>query len=485
MSPTTTRLIFCGTYRLPVACLSLRFDHNLQGIDRTIFITPGDPRRARNILQYNHIACEDWIFLRDSDIEAHYPDLRHWRIDDDPRNTWLFQQGLKLAALDFLGTDITVIQDPDTWMIRPYSVLQNQRLQLLSVPAYTEFNYQGLTQHLLGVPDDDNRTFVTEIHAVRQQDWQELKSTLQRRHAGPWLQTLIRETPVRSDGLKWFSEYHVLGNWACSRGAVDLIPQHRHEIHDISQLAQIPESCNAVCDVSCGEDAAFQFEDDRRGRVSRMLEAQQYLNIPDADDWHGRFYLCWLPSVDTDKIRRGLHIDECIDLANSGDLWSQMNMMRINWMVRDLRKYPMYKPIVVDSDWFTVVGDTRLMACDLLGINKVMVLAQLKTPEGQVLDDINQLFDILDMDKSKNIAWTPEHSDPTYTAMTWFDISDSVAAEHVITDDSAEVMIQQYLSQHPLGQEFRFSRDWCFETIDWLSLANLSDQSRASLLKIS
>ena len=158
-------------------------------------------------------------------------------------------------------------------------------------------------------------------------------------------------------------------------------------------------------------------------------------------------------------------------------------MMRINWMTRDLRRYPMYKPIVVDSEWFTVVGDTRLMACDILGIDHVPVLAQLTAPQGQVLEDIRELFDILGMANTRNIVWTPDGSDPHITPMTWFDISDDVTAEHLITDDAAEDMIQQYLSQQ--GRDFQFSRDWCCEAIHWASFANLSGQSLASLRKIS
>jgi hypothetical protein len=354
------------------------------------------------------------------------------------------------------------------------------------VPAYTEFNYQGLTQHLLGVPDDDNRTFVTEIHAVRREDWLALRDTVTQQHGGHWLEALIRETPVREDGLKWFSEYHVLGNWAVSRGSVDLVPQHRHEIHDIQELAQIPDHCTAICDLSSGQNAAFQFKDHRRGRVERMFEAQRYLGISDADDWQGRYYLCWFDNLHTSRIRPQLNIDECIELANSRDLWSQMNMMRINWMVRDLQRYPMFKPIVVDHEWYTIVGDTRLMACDLLGIDTVRVLAQLKTPQGRVLTDIHEVGDIMGLGEGRNITWTPSLSDPHDTYMTWFDASDWITGNHLVTDESAESMIRQYLISHPLGHGFQFTRAWCREEIDWLSFSSLSDQSSLeSLRKIS
>ena len=89
------------------------------------------------------------------------------------------------------------------------------------------------------------------------------------------------------------------------------------------------------------------------------------------------------------------------------------------------------------------------------------------------------------MGSGKNITWTPDGSDPHDTYMTWFDVSDDVASEHVITDDSAEVLIRQYLALHPQGRGFQFTREWCREEIDWLSFSNLSDQSIVSLCKIA
>jgi hypothetical protein len=242
MMNIVTRILFSGTYRLPVACVSLQFDHNLVGIDRTIMVTPSDPRRVRMILEYNGIDCKEWTILHDNDIEKAYPDVRRWMLPDDPRNTWLFQQALKLAAMDMLGTDITVIQDTDTWMTKPYQCHHDGRPNILYIPDYHDGSYQGLTERLLGIPWDHHRSFVTEVHAVAREDWLSLRHRVEQLHGRPWLQAMIEETPVNEqDGLRWFSEYHVLGNWSMYRKNADFTAQHRYEIHSINDLMSVPE----------------------------------------------------------------------------------------------------------------------------------------------------------------------------------------------------------------------------------------------------
>ena len=66
------------------------------------------------------------------------------------------------------------------------------------------------------------------------------------------------------------------------------------------------------------------------------------------------------------------------------------------------------------------------------------------------------------MDQAKSILWTPQDCDLSTTAMTWFDISDSTASQHIVTDESADVMIRAYMQQHSHGNRFQFSRDWFF-----------------------
>ena len=98
-----------------------------------------------------------------------------------------------------------------------------------------------------------------------------------------------------------------------------------------------------------------------------------------------RIYLCWFPLVSRSKVRSIQTITELVNQANARSPAALSKSMRLNWMVKDINENGMLKPIVVDNNWQTIVGDTRLMAADLLQWDQVPVLAQLQQPETQVI----------------------------------------------------------------------------------------------------
>lgn len=180
-------------------------------------------------------------------------------------------------------------------------------------------------------------------------------------------------------------------------------------------------------------------------------------------------YLCWLPDCDRSRITPLRTLDQMLSQANQPQHWgdSRANLVRLNWMVQDLRVNALRKPIVVDRDWRIIVGDTRLMAIELLGRTQVPVLAQLEIPQGQVVTDLDQLCRVCGWDDIE-ILTQPVGADFFGEAVTWVEFLDPLSQHHMHDEDLRHRMMQQWLSHQP--QNFKFTRQWCLEPIDWWSL---------------
>ena len=119
------RALFVAHYRIPHTCLSLQFDHYIQGIDETYIFTncentEDNPFLDRVLSKYLDTSQYKYVF--DGEMDSLYPSVRNWWIPGDYRNSWLYQQALKLASLDYIDADVILIQDPDTFCINPYNL---------------------------------------------------------------------------------------------------------------------------------------------------------------------------------------------------------------------------------------------------------------------------------------------------------------------------------------------------------------------------
>jgi hypothetical protein len=267
-----TRLIFCAPYRIPIATISLRFDHNLLGVDRTIIVSPIETGKLFGYLSRYDIDTNQFEHVHDAEIESHYPEIQGWRIPNDPRNNWLAQQALKLSALDYFDFDIALIHDPDTWLTEPYQCITDQ-LTLVALENITEGSYDQQMPSILGWPRMSHHCFVTELMPVRKSDWHQLRSVIEQTHRKHFLSAIIDALPgiPTLDGqhnLKWFSEYELLGNWSLRQGPVNLWFQRRFEFQSLSDFDLFdPAMSNAMCDQSPGHSPLLAFDDWHHGTV--------------------------------------------------------------------------------------------------------------------------------------------------------------------------------------------------------------------------
>jgi hypothetical protein len=254
---TTVRILFLARYRVPHAAFSLQFDHYLQGIDYTIIASPLTQQELEPVWQRYGVDCSGFVYINDQVIYDQYPEVNNWVFPDDYRGWWLRQQAIKLAYLDLVDADVMLMHDPDTFMTQPYTPTVDGQLNMLALMNTQQGSYNGVFEAITGIPHPSPHCFVTELCAVRKQDFVCLKQHLQQRWPDrQWLDAIIDAVPGmptvppwgNGNIIKWFSEYELLGNWATVCGNTVLQPQERFEYSSLDKIADFDAGHNAVCD---------------------------------------------------------------------------------------------------------------------------------------------------------------------------------------------------------------------------------------------
>lgn len=242
------RALFIGGYRIPHACLSLRFDHHIQQISKTYVFTNYDPTIVDEVLNKYKVDTSTFTYVEDREMDSLYPSIRpNWFFNDDFRGSWLYQQALKLASVDYIDADCVLIQDPDTFSIIPYSCYVDEKLKYFILPNETHSWGYYKVLDCLGIARQTNHCFVTEFTPMLKEDWLSMKHTLiNRNHCDPF-DAIIKSVPVE-DGLRWFSEYEFIGNWTMSRREIEIIEQKRFQYKSLAELDNLTKDYNCVCD---------------------------------------------------------------------------------------------------------------------------------------------------------------------------------------------------------------------------------------------
>lgn len=269
---TVARVIFLARYRIPHACITMQFDHFLEGIDRTVISSPVPKDELWSIFQQYNIDTTNFEYLPDSVILNEYPEIDHWVFDNDYRGKWLWQQALKLAVRDYLDDEVILIHDPDTFMVEPYRCYNNGRLNYLIIPNTTHGSYDGVLESVLGIERQTPHCFVTELVPIHRDDWQALKTFLEHKHNKWFLDAIIDNVkgmptiPPWGNGelIKWFSEYEFVGNWAMYRHEIDTQEQRRFEYDSLEKLKNFTREYNCFADAIPDLRQSLWWDTDRK-----------------------------------------------------------------------------------------------------------------------------------------------------------------------------------------------------------------------------
>ena len=254
----TARAVFVGGYRMGHAIMSFQFDHFLEGIDKTYIISNISEHHYRATLEKYVDDPSRFIYVNDQELIDAYPEILHWDQPGDYRGTWLRQQALKIACLDYFNEESFLIQDPDTFAIRPYKCFDGKTPNFFVLPNTTHSpGYYSVIEDSLGINRQTTDCFITEFLPFLKEDWVAMRQQIEQKHNKHFLDAIIDSCQREAEtNLIWFSEYELLGNYALTRRNIDTTVQHRCEIRNIGDLSKL----NSV-DYNCYVDACPNLDD--------------------------------------------------------------------------------------------------------------------------------------------------------------------------------------------------------------------------------
>ena len=250
----TDRGIYVGGYRMGHCVLGLHFDHYLENLGQTYVVTNISENHYRDTFPKHDLDWNKFTYVNDQELFDAYPEILHWDMDGDYRGTWLRQQALKIASLDYFDFDSFMIQDPDTFCIQPYCAVDDNRVPNYFIipnethgPAY----YEAIT-NILGIERQTKHCFVSEFMPFLKEDWYSMRELLETRHSKHFLDAIIDNCPREQDErqLIWFSEYELLANYVMSQREIKMTEQKRFPVRNILEL----EGLNST-DWNCYVDA--------------------------------------------------------------------------------------------------------------------------------------------------------------------------------------------------------------------------------------
>ena len=173
-----------------------------------------------------------------------------------------------------------------------------------------------------------------------------------------------------------------------------------------------------------------------------------------------RIYLCWFPQASIAQINPIQTLNQLISRANQRAADALAKSMRLNWIVQDIQTNNMLKPIVVDNHWQTIVGDTRLMAANLLSWSTVPLLAQLDSPQAQIIESPQDLLTHCGVSNA-----ITHGADFFQQPVEWVDFDIAESRHHWHNQTQRLGIMHAYLDSQPT--DFVFTSDWYLTPIDW------------------
>jgi hypothetical protein len=195
------------------------------------------------------------------------------------------------------------------------------------------------------------------------------------------------------------------------------------------------------------------------------------------------FSLYYNPFVPVKSIVPEMTVELLLETANQAkekihptawDLNLLANLVRLNWMIQDLKYGFIYKPLLVKQNLEVLTGDTRMMAIsfhshieDVPCVLTVPSSYQVDTTHWIPIKSINHLSELTGVAEQdilfNDVDWTKQQ-------LSWIEFAMPNTEHHMHDQQQRENMILEYLKHQ--DDAFVFSRDWLADPIDWSTFDN-------------
>ena len=230
-----TRLMFLNTSRIPEFLCVLQYDRFLvPAPDRTIIyygnVSTSNPESTdietellNKFVEYG-INAKNFTLINDKELF----DRCNFNLTDF--GGWIYQQLIKMLAIDSCNDSQILIQDGDSFAIKPYVYFDHNQPVCTVRLDTTDFDeYEKYIDRIVQLPRLTTSSFVTEFMPLEKTTWNSLKARIEEIHNCNWLDAIynIFKLYNAGNGIGTFSEYELLGNWA-----LHLNPDLKMQVHN-------------------------------------------------------------------------------------------------------------------------------------------------------------------------------------------------------------------------------------------------------------
>lgn len=176
------------------------------------------------------------------------------------------------------------------------------------------------------------------------------------------------------------------------------------------------------------------------------------------------YKLFYNPSFIVTALHPELSLEECFAQANSGNVDEQNRLVRVNWMIQDLRHNPIQKPFLITGGFKIITGDTRLMALrfhpKISHVPVLMTATASPWIRWREVKDKIELGKLLNIDPADILTNWDWHERP----LDWIEFAYAHTEDHMHDEDQRVRRIRNYLAKYP---DTIFDQDWVCSKIDW------------------